>query len=119
MLAARPKHLTPVYGASNIQTGRCEHRMEVSLEGRLEISGPQPLCDRVTIRNLSTHGARVISGRAWHARDRVNLSETVGDYHLDAEIVYCERLADNRYAVGLKFGLGANSPSRGYSHSYW
>jgi PilZ domain len=120
LLATRPKHLTPVYGASNIETGRCEHRMEVSLEGRLEISsGQQSLCDRVMIRNLSTHGARVISGRPWHTRDRVNLSETIGDYHLDAEIVYCERLADNRYAVGLKFSAGANAPARGYSHSYW
>jgi len=93
--------------------------MDVSLAGRLETSGARTASERIMIRNLSSHGARVISGRPWHEHDHVNLSETVGDYHLDAEVVYCERLADNRYAVGLKFEAAAPSPTGTRSHSYW
>jgi hypothetical protein len=95
--------------------------MDVSLAGCLETAGLRPLRERVRIRNLSTHGARVISVRPWHAHDRVNLAETVGDYHLDAEVIYCERLADNRYAVGLKFASIEHplSQPHPHSHSYW
>jgi PilZ domain len=93
--------------------------MDVSLVGRLEPSGAHTASERIMIRNLSSHGARVISGRLWHEHDQVNLSETVGDYHLDAEVVYCERLSDNRYAVGLKFESAAPSHSGANPHSYW
>jgi len=87
------------------------------MPGSLETTEPQQLRERVTIRNLSSHGARVISRRPWHEHDHVNLAEPIGDYHLDAEVVYCERLPDNRYAVGLRFGAAAHAPAQ--SHSYW
>jgi hypothetical protein len=93
--------------------------MDVSLAGLLETPGTHTPSERIMIRNLSGHGARVISGRSWHQHDHVNLSETVGDYHLDAEVVYCERLSDNRYAVGLRFESAAPSPTGTHSHSYW
>ncbi len=93
--------------------------MDVSLAGRLEPAGGATSSERIMIRNLSSHGARVISRRPWHERDQVNLSETIGDYHLDAQVVYCERLADNRYAVGLKFESDAPTHSGANSHSYW
>ncbi|HTV80935.1 MAG TPA: PilZ domain-containing protein [Steroidobacteraceae bacterium] len=104
---------------SRAETGRTEHRMDVSLTGRLEPLGPRAAGERIMIRNLSSHGARVISGRPWQENDHVNLSETVGNYHLDAQVVYCERLADNRYAVGLKFEPDAASHAGTTSHSYW
>ncbi len=83
--------------------GRCEHRMDVVMSGRLEEVCADPICDRVTIKNISAHGARVISERPWPAHEHVHLAEPGGEQHLDAEVVYCEHLPDNRYAVGLKF----------------
>lgn len=93
--------------------------MDVSLAGRLEPAGAHTSSERIMIRNLSSHGARVISVRSWHLHDHVNLSETVGDYQLDAEVVYCERLSDNRFAVGLKFEAATPSRAGADSHSYW
>ena len=119
MLASRHDYLAPAYGGSALEMGRTEHRMDVSLAGRLETGGESPLRERVRIRNLSSHGARVISDRPWQARDQVNLAEAVGDYHLDAEVIYCERLPDNRYAVGLKFASVARQNSQAHSRSYW
>lgn len=92
------------------------------MAGRLQSTGPHPLRDPVTIRNLSSLGARVISGRPWREHDHVNLSETVGDYHLDAEVVYCQRLGDSRFAVGLRFrsvARGQEPTNRRGTHSYW
>jgi hypothetical protein len=93
--------------------------MDVSLAGRLEPAGAHSASERILIRNLSSHGARVISGRPWHQHAQVNLAETIGDYHLDAEVVYCERLSDNRYAVGLKFESANAAHVEANSHSYW
>ena len=83
--------------------GRCEHRMDVAMSGRLEEICPDPICDRVTIRNISTHGARVISERPWRTREHVHLAEPGGEQHLEAQVVYCEPLDDSQYAVGLRF----------------
>ena len=119
MLAVKKNHVTASQEASGNETGRTEHRMDVSLAGRLEAASLHAAGERIMIRNLSNHGARVISGRPWHLHDHVNLSETVGDYHLDAQVVYCERLSDNRYAIGLRFEVAATAYTGAYSHSYW
>ena len=83
--------------------GRCEHRMDVAMTGRLEEICADPICDRVTIRNISSHGARVISERPWRTREHVHLAEPGGDEHLEAEVIYCEPLDDSQFAVGLRF----------------
>jgi PilZ domain len=87
------------------QAARCEHRMDVVMAGRLEEVCPDPICDRVTIRNISSRGARVVSERAWKVHERVHLAEPGGEHHLNAEVRYCQRLDDNLYAIGLQFEL--------------
>jgi hypothetical protein len=82
---------------------RAERRMEVMMAGRLAATGSDPTREWVSIKNISGHGARVISGRHWQVQQPVLLAETVGEQHLDAVVVYCQRLAGDRYAVGLKF----------------
>jgi hypothetical protein len=77
--------------------------MDVIMTGRLSVAGEETQGEWVAIRNLSIHGARVISEHAWREREHVNLGETVGDQQLDAEVVYCQPLRDGRYGVGLKF----------------
>ncbi len=84
-----------------MEPSRSESRMSVSMAARLKASGAGIVS--ATIRNLSTHGARVISDRYWCEHERLRLSDMVGDYSLDAEVVYCERTDDNQYAVGLRF----------------
>jgi hypothetical protein len=118
-LLAQKQQATVNHAASRLETGRTEHRMDVSLAGRLEMPGAPTASERIMIRNLSSHGARIISGRAWHMHEHVNLSETVGDYHLDAEVIYCERLSDNRFAVGLKFEAATASSADVPGPSYW
>jgi len=56
------------------------------------------------IVNISSHGARVLSHRNWQPHEHLVLTELVGgDYHVDAEVVYCQRLDRDQCAVGLKF----------------
>ena len=83
--------------------GRREHRMEVVMQGRLEEVGRDPICGSVTIKNISGQGARVISDRSWKAHEYVHLAEPGGERYLNCEVIYCQRLEGNQYAVGLKF----------------
>ena len=77
--------------------------MDVHMAGRLEEFCLDPIWDRVTISNISGHGARVIGGRPWRAHEPVRLADLAGDRRLDAQVIYCVALCDQQYAVGLKF----------------
>jgi hypothetical protein len=88
---------------------RTERRMEVKMAGRLSTVGSDPTPEWVSITNISGHGARVISTRDWQVQERVLLAETVGEQHLDAQVVYCQRLAGDQFALGLKFNSAAGA----------
>ncbi len=88
---------------------RSERRMDVMMAGRLAAAGAYPMAEWVTIKNISVHGARLISDRRWRPHEPVCLGERVGDQHLDAEVVYCVPMDGDRYAVGLKFISAADS----------
>jgi hypothetical protein len=77
--------------------------MEVVMAGRLEEVGRDPICSCVTIKNISGQGARVITDRSWKAHQFVHLAEPGGERYLNCEVIYCQTLAHNQYAVGLKF----------------
>ncbi len=83
--------------------GRGEPRMDVAMSGRLEEVCADPIVDRVLIKNISANGARLISERPWTTDEHVRLAEPGGEQYLDATIIYCERLHDNGYAVGVRF----------------
>jgi hypothetical protein len=77
--------------------------MDVVMAGRLEEVGRDPIWSSVTIKNISGQGARVISNRSWKAHEYVHLAEPGGERYLHCEVIYCQRLEDSQYAVGLKF----------------
>jgi hypothetical protein len=83
--------------------------MEVVMAGRLEEVGRDPICSSVTIKNISGNGARVISERFWKAHQYVHLAEPGGERYLNCEVIYCQRLENNHYAVGLKFATSESS----------
>jgi hypothetical protein len=90
--------------------------MAANLAGRLESAAVPILSEKVSITNISGHGARVMTRRHWQPNDHVVLMELTGDFHAYAEVIYCQRLPDEAYVVGLKFvGLkfaGATTETR-------
>ena len=73
------------------------------------------------IVNISSHGARVIAHRYWQPHDQLVLTELIGDFHVDAEVVYCHRLERDQCAVGLKFArpVDAEWPAGGGGSGMW
>lgn len=83
--------------------GRRERRMACGVGARLEALVEPFIDDTAWIENASRRGARVISTRRWTADAPVVLKSFDGMFDWASRIVYCERLADGRFAVGLEF----------------
>ncbi len=52
--------------------------------------------------NISSRGARVFSKHAWRPGDDLRLTP-LNENSVRAKVIYCHRLPDNRYGVGVKF----------------
>jgi hypothetical protein len=83
--------------------GRIEHRGAMNIAARIHVSGVPLIVETVWIENISSHGARIRTQRAWQARDQIVLTGMLGDFRVDAEVVYCQRLGPEECAIGLKF----------------
>jgi hypothetical protein len=63
--------------------------------------------------NVSPRGARVVSKQRWKEGDRVFVKALKGDPLLRAQVVYCEILPSNTFALGLKLLTAAGGWERG------
>ena len=86
--------------------GRAEHRGAVNFKGMLRSAGVPSYSEAVSIRNISAHGARVVTPRQFRVQSRVELIAAIGDFRVAAEVVYCQQLAGDRCAIGLWFPNG-------------
>src|SRR6267143_6780559 len=62
----------------------------------------EPVCkERAWTENVSPHGARAFVEQVWRPRQHVLLISPKEDLRLRGQIIYCQRLAKTRFAVGL------------------
>ncbi|PYU21654.1 MAG: hypothetical protein DMG30_17155 [Acidobacteria bacterium] len=80
-------------------TGRLERRTARTLAVELCGEGRN---EKTFTENVSPRGARVVTEREWQPSARVLLICPEDNVWLEAEIVYYQRLAKNRFAVGLE-----------------
>jgi hypothetical protein len=81
--------------------------MAVNLAGRLESADVANVSERVSISNISSHGACVIAHRDWQPYGHVILVEPAGDFRIEAEVIYCRPLTQGAYLIGLMFRRAA------------
>ena len=83
------------------RSGRLEKRMRLAVP--VEIFSPQnpAEAERTTTENVCSFGIRILTLQAKDSNERLMISSRVGDAL--ARVVYCERLADGRFGVGLQF----------------
>ena len=66
-------------------------------------SAKQPFITELAFtENVSLHGVRVVTERAWKPGERVVVKSYHGSIQASARVIYCYRLAEARYAVGLE-----------------
>jgi hypothetical protein len=59
--------------------------------------------ERTTTENVCSIGARVLSQAAKDLNERLLIRSLGGDLRSLARVVYCQRLPDGRFGIGLQF----------------
>jgi hypothetical protein len=90
-----------------------EKRLPIAIVVRLAHAQDQPVngAEVTYTDNISAHGARVVSRRSWQAGDLAQLTSLKDESTIRGRVVYCTKLPDDRYFVGLSFqGQGVTWP---------
>ena len=86
-------------------SGRTERRLPIIVVVRLAHCDPADMRgeeERTYTDNISTRGARVFSKSLWQLGAAVRVTPLEGDSAC-GKVVYCQRLPDDRYSIGVKF----------------
>lgn len=85
-------------------SGRMERRLPVIVVVRLAYCEPVAIDgeERTFTDNISPHGARIFSKHAWQPGEVVRVIPLSQDAAC-GKVVYCERLPDDRYSIGVEF----------------
>jgi hypothetical protein len=89
----------------NLLTGRKERRLPIMvvvwLAPRTDVNADER--ERTFTDNVSAHGARLRSVRAWQPGQQAEITPVKGEPPMRGEAVYCQKLDDEYYCVGFKF----------------
>ena len=86
-----------------LRSGRFEKR--IRLEVPVQISRPEDpsTTERTTTENVCSLGVRVLTRAAKQQDERLMIDSFAGGLRALARVVYCQRLPDGRFGVGLQF----------------
>jgi PilZ domain-containing protein len=92
-------------GSDGRLNGREERRlpimMQVNLAPLRRASGERS--ERTFTDNISPHGIRVQSTSAWRLGEQAEVTPAKGEVAMLGEVVYCQRIRNDRFFLGLKF----------------
>ncbi len=85
-------------------SGRMEKRLPIIVAVRLAPCAPAGVDgeEKTYTDNVSPRGARMFSKHAWQPGDALRVTLLNG-YSAFGKVVYCQRLPDDRYGVGVTF----------------
>jgi hypothetical protein len=86
----------------SLPTGRSDRRIPKKVAVELARPDGSQLTEMAMVQNVSTRGMRVATEHVWHPGDPVLLSSPESGFRTQARVVYCQRLENNSFAVGLE-----------------
>ena len=85
----------------SILAGRCEKRKPIELAAVLSRVNQGFYMESTFTENKSSHGLRVITKKTWRPGARLVVRFAEDDVEEEASVVYCQRLGNKKFAVGL------------------
>jgi hypothetical protein len=85
------------------RSGRLEKRIRLAVPVQISSVLDPAATERTTTENVCSLGLRILTQRARELNERLMISSLIGDLHTLARVVYCQRLPDGRFGVGLQF----------------
>lgn len=87
----------------SVRSGRLEKRIQLSLPVQISSLYDPSKAERTTTENVCSLGMRVSTQKAKELNERLMISSLVGDLRALARVVYCQRLPDGRFGIGIQF----------------
>jgi len=88
-----------------VPTGRFEKRTARAVTVEIRPKDEGMLKETTLTENVSPHGARGLMKREWRPGQYVVVFAPKEGVWSPAQIVYCQRLAESRFAVGLELSV--------------
>jgi len=92
-----------------VPTGRFEKRIARAVTVEIRPEGEGMPKERTLTENVSPHGARVLMDREWRPGQHVMVTSPKEGVCAQGQIVYCQVLAERRFAVGLELSVRVES----------
>jgi hypothetical protein len=90
-----------------MRSGRLEKRIEVAVPLQISSILDPEMAERTRTENVCSLGVRVLTEQARELDERLMIRSLRGDLQRLARVVYCQRLPDGHFAVGLQFQGGS------------
>ncbi|HEU0047474.1 MAG TPA: PilZ domain-containing protein [Nitrososphaera sp.] len=97
-----------------MSNGRSEKRIERTVSVEVCMGDEPKLRERMLTENVSAHGARIFMERKLQTGQQVLLSLPKEGLQSQARIVYCQRVSEKRFAVGLELTRRVELWSKAY-----
>ena len=85
----------------SMPTGRSEKRTPIELAVVLSRTNGKSCKERTFTANVSSRGLCAIARKMWRPGARLLISFAEGSIREQASVVYCHRLGNKKFAVGL------------------
>jgi PilZ domain len=85
-----------------VPNGRSTKRIQRELVVELAPPDASDLKEAAIAQNVSARGMRVATEHVWRPGDSVLLSSAESGFRTQARVVYCQRLENNKFAIGLE-----------------
>jgi hypothetical protein len=86
-----------------IRSGRLERRTRLAVPLQISSLQDPTATERTTTENICSLGIRVLMQRSRELNERLLIKFLRGDLQTLARVVYCQRLSEERFGVGLQF----------------
>lgn len=88
-----------------MRSGRLEKRTGLAIPVRIcSLQEQEPTAaERTITENVCSLGIRVLASRPRELNERMLINSADGDLQTQARVIYCQPLADGRFAIGLEF----------------
>ncbi len=85
------------------KSGRLEKRVQLTVPVQISSIQDPAATERTITENVCSLGVRILTQRAKEMNERLMIRSLMGDLRTLARVVYCQRLPDGRFGVGLQF----------------
>lgn len=85
-----------------VPTGRSDKRIPRHVLVELAPPGSLEFKEAAIAENVSARGMRVATEHVWYPGDSVFLSSPESGFRTQARVVYCQRLENSKFAIGLE-----------------